>query len=100
MVQSDLQGGSLHASRAALDYQRWLAVPYPTSMDKNNSEPKIQANLLLSEGSIEEKLKLLKCTSSALKHLHILRGREDYSILTKQFADDRPIALPEQKGLL
>jgi len=31
MIQSDVRGGSLHASRAALTYARWLAVPYPTT---------------------------------------------------------------------
>jgi DNA processing protein len=33
MIQSDVRGGSLHAARAALVYQRWLAVPYPTGKD-------------------------------------------------------------------
>jgi len=33
MIQSDIKGGSLYASRASLDYGRWLAVPYPTEKD-------------------------------------------------------------------
>ncbi len=50
MVQSDLAGGSLHASRAAIDYKRWLAIPYPTRQDVSWQESKIQANLLLADG--------------------------------------------------
>lgn len=78
MIQSDLIGGSLHASRAALDYQRWLAVPYPTSLDRSNSEPKIQANLMIADGADAQKEELLRCTPSALHRVLILRGKEDY----------------------
>jgi DNA processing protein len=78
MVQSDIKGGSLHASRAALDYRRWLAVPYPTIEDIANSEPKIQANLVMSDGDVMQKLELLRCSSSELQNLIIIRGKEDY----------------------
>lgn len=79
MVQSDIKGGSLHASRASLEYNRWLAVPYPTEQDKANGEPKIQANLLLSEFSDKEKTDLLKCKEDDLSRLFILRSKSDYS---------------------
>jgi DNA processing protein len=78
MVQSDVKGGSLHASRASLDYGRWLAVPYPTDKDRENAEPKVQANLLIAEGTDAERADLLRCSSSALPRIMILRGREDY----------------------
>lgn len=78
MVQSDVKGGSLHASRASLDYGRWLAVPYPTDRDRENAEPKVQANLLIAEGTDVERADLLRCSSSALSRVAILRGREDY----------------------
>lgn len=78
MIQSDIKGGSLHASRAALDYGRWLAVPYPTVLDFDNDEPKVQANILLADGSVAERENLLRCSSSDLARLVILRGREDY----------------------
>lgn len=80
MIQSDLQGGSLHASRAALDYGRWLAVPYPTPPDREKNEPKIQANLLLADGNDERRRELLKLKDDqALERVLILRGKEDYS---------------------
>lgn len=78
MIQSDLKGGSLHASRAALDYGRWLAVPYPTVPDFKNAEPKVQGNVLLADGTDKQKAELLRCPLSALDRLIILRGKEDY----------------------
>lgn len=78
MIQSDLKGGSLYASRASLDYGRWLAVPYPTDKDLEHGEPKVQANLIIADGSDSEKLDLLRCHSSALGKIIILRGRDDY----------------------
>ncbi|MGG2042585.1 DNA-processing protein DprA [Burkholderia gladioli] len=78
MVQSDVKGGSLHASRASLDYGRWLAVPYPTDRDRENAELKVQANLLIAEGTDVERADLLRCSSSALSRVVILRSREDY----------------------
>lgn len=79
MVQSDVKGGSLHASRAALDYGRWLAVPIPTSTDRRNEEPKIQANLVLAEGGVAERASLLKCQQNKLSNVIILRTKDDYT---------------------
>lgn len=84
MVQSDLKGGSLHASRAALDYDRWLAVPFPTDKDRAAQEPKVQANLRIAEGSEAEKVELLRCKPSALKRIITLRGRDDYLLMLSQ----------------
>jgi DNA processing protein len=78
MIQSDLKGGSLHASRAALQYGRWLAVPYPTDQDREAAEAKIQANLLFASNSTYEKKNLLKCETKDLDRLHIFFGKEDY----------------------
>ncbi|SEQ32940.1 DNA-processing protein DprA [Pseudomonas soli] len=78
MIQSDIKGGSLHASRAALDYGRWLAVPLPTSTDRKNEEPKIMANLLITEGDWVDKANLLKCKKDRLNDVLVLRARDDY----------------------
>jgi len=78
MIQSDVKGGSLHASRAALDYDRWLAVPLPTSTDRANQEPKVQANILIAEGAWSEKATLLKCHRSKLDSILIIKTKEDY----------------------
>jgi len=100
MIQSDLKGGSLHASRAALDYRRWLATPYPTSLDFNNSEPKVQANLMLADGSDKQKEELLRCISSALDRLIILRGKEDYPKLIEQLSEITPLFASPQQTLI
>lgn len=81
MIQSDIQGGSLHASRASVGYGRWLAVPFPTEQDISRGEPKIQANLKLADGTPDEKATLLKCDTSDLNRLIVLRGKSDYALL-------------------
>lgn len=81
MIQSDRNGGSLHASRAAIDYGRWLAVPYPTEQDLMRREPKIQANLLIAEGSTEEKMDLLRCDVRDIARIIVLRGKSDYGAM-------------------
>lgn len=81
MIQSDIKGGSLFASRAAIEYQRWLSVPYPTDQDVSRREPKVEANLLLADGTPDEKAELLKCKTSDLQRLIVLRGKSDYAQL-------------------
>lgn len=83
MVQSDREGGSLHASRAALSYGRWLAVPYPTQQDRERGEPKVQANLVIADGSTRDASDLLKCKDVDLHRVIVLRSKEDYGNLTK-----------------
>jgi DNA processing protein len=79
LIQSDLTGGSLHAARAALAYDRWLAVPVPTARDRWGAAPTVRANGLVADGSTAEKTRLLHCTAAALDRLVILRGRNDYA---------------------
>lgn len=81
MIQSDLVGGSLHASRAALDYGRWLAVPYPTERDLDRGEPKVQANLMIAGGPDHEVAELLRCSDEALGKIVVLKSKEDYARL-------------------
>ncbi|AZE52485.1 Rossmann fold nucleotide-binding protein Smf [Pseudomonas synxantha] len=78
MIQSDLVGGSLHASRAAIKDLRPLIVPFPTYKDIAHSESKISANLLLASDDAIGKCNLLKCASAGLENLHIIRRKEEY----------------------
>jgi DNA processing protein len=100
MIQSDLRGGSLHASRAALTYQRWLAAPYPTDKDLKKAESKIQANRVLAHGTPLEKAELLRCAPEALDHLMILRSRADYARLTAWSDPPARTPSPAQHALL
>ncbi|MDO8177010.1 MAG: DNA-processing protein DprA [Undibacterium sp.] len=81
MIQSDLIGGSLHASRASLGYGRILAVPAVTERDLVNQEPKIAANRILVGGSETQKLELLKCKPQELKRVFGIRSKADYELL-------------------
>lgn len=83
MIQSDLKGGSLHASRAALEYGRWLAVPYPTHIDRANMEPKIQANLVIAEGPPAARSELLRLRDPHSAQLITLRSKDDYPLMIK-----------------
>ena len=100
MIQSDHKGGSLHASRAALEYGRWLAVPYPTEQDRTNRETKIRANLTLSEAPDEERMDLLRCSPSALGRVIVLHGRNDYLRMLTNDSVPEAIRPPTQGGLI
>jgi len=83
MIQSDLIGGSLHASRATLGYGRTLAVPAVTERDLVNREPKAEANRVLVDGLDSQKIELLKCKQSDLKGLFAIRSKADYETLER-----------------
>lgn len=100
MIQSDHKGGSLHASRASLDYDRWLAVPYPTNQDRLNGEPKVQANLTIADGPEDERTNLLRCPTAALDRIIILRSRDDYAKMTATMMTLDASLPPTQGGLL
>lgn len=100
MIQSDLKGGSLHASRAALEYGRWLATPYPTDQDRLNCEPKTQANLKISDGSDQDRMDLLRCPIDALRRLVVLRSRDDYSKMLASNTLPQTALPPVQGGLI
>src|SRR5690606_3807633 len=76
LIQSDVQGGSLHASPAAIESGRWLAVPYPTESDRSAGAAKIKANLVLADGPPAARMELLRVKSeSALGRVLVLRGK-------------------------
>jgi DNA processing protein len=63
LIQSGLNGGSLHASRKAIEYERALIVAGQSYRDINASIDKIQANMVLLEGNQKEVLNILKKNS-------------------------------------
>ncbi|EIN00441.1 Rossmann fold nucleotide-binding protein [Paraburkholderia hospita] len=81
MAQSDRGGGSLHASRAALRYGRFLVVPVATQMDIASGYEKARGNIALTTGSVAEKLSILKCQQADLERLIVLRSRNDYETI-------------------
>jgi DNA processing protein len=89
MVQSDLQGGSLHASRACLEYGRILAIPEPTAEDRAARAKKIEANLVLCGQDPAARSALLQRPLSDLSRVTVLRSRDDYPLLKERFAASR-----------
>lgn len=81
MIQSDEQGGSWHASRAALKYGRKLLVPNPTERDLKMGEPKIRGNMKIMNSSKDELARFLKCSSEDTDKVNVIYGREDYEVI-------------------
>ncbi|PYE52007.1 DNA-processing protein DprA [Deinococcus yavapaiensis] len=77
LVQTDVTGGSWHASRASVEYGRVLAYPQPTRHDREANAPKIQG-LLELERSASAAAAQLKCSPSALERVYPLASRDDY----------------------
>lgn len=104
MIQSGLEGGSLHASRAALEYGRVLAVPVATERDSGHDEKRVAANILLGGTDDGAKARLLKCNASDLTRLFLINNKNDYPCLidafTRNFANAANSALAEQSSLL
>lgn len=78
LVQTDVKGGSLHASRAALRYGRCLAVPAPTKRDIADNQPKINGILKILHDPPSEVARFLHCNARALRKVITLESRNDY----------------------
>lgn len=75
LVQSGLNGGSLHASRSIINYGRYLVVVGQSKTDVANQEPKIMANELLINGEKSQRLKLLQTDEFGLKKVLYLKDK-------------------------
>jgi DNA processing protein len=84
MVQSNWDGGSMHASRAAIELGRVLAVPVPTQADMAANKPKIGANNTLVGPDLQERARLLKCSVEAAERVFRLSSKADYGALELQ----------------
>ncbi len=88
LIQSDETGGSMHASKAAIEYRRTLAVAQPTPRDSANFEPKIGANRILCGLDEHAKAKLLNCKLSDIDRIFCIRTRDDYPSLLEVLRDN------------
>ena len=90
MVQSGQNGGSLIASRAILDLNRKLVVPYPPKKDLEYNLEKNSANLTFANAENFNDLKKLKNFNQNINYsfnilknnIIILKSKEDYYKLT------------------
>lgn len=83
LIQTDVRGGSLHATRAALGYGRLVAFPAPTPADVARCEPKVQGILKLIHSDRRELSEFLQCREDALAGLRRVESRDDYPELER-----------------
>ena len=87
LVQTAMDGGSLHASRAALRYNRMLIVPVPAKGDLENSEPKAQGTHHLVSASAEQLAEFLHTTPDRVQtNLFVLKSKHDYAELAAKLS--------------
>ena len=77
MIQSSVDGGSLHASRASITNDRWLAVP----VINEEGAQRFGANAILTSGTSLEKAELLTCDEKRVENCITLASEADYSRL-------------------
>lgn len=78
LIQTDTTGGSLHASKSALKYGRYLIVAGQSETDIKNREPKIEGNLKLLYGSTLEAQNIFREKSINTEKILKLFTRENY----------------------
>jgi DNA processing protein len=83
LVQSDLTGGSLHASRKILSYNRALFIAGQSKSDIASGKRKIMANMLLLSSDEAEIKKILKVNSYPNELLFKLQSKDDYGAAIK-----------------
>lgn len=84
LIQTGRSGGSLHASRACLEYSRPLAYPLPTRRDTENREPKVEGIVFIHGGSRQSVSEYLRCTVERLRLVRALRSPIDYAPFLEQ----------------
>ena len=87
MVQSEIEGGSIYASRAILRYGRILAVPRPHPEDIVLRAEEIEVNLILTGNDDTKKYNLLQDSKEGLndrlKNLFVIKGSKDFDKLNR-----------------
>lgn len=87
LIQSDIRGGSLYASRAIARLRRKLYVTAPIQRDINNNEPKISANVLFANGDISKVIEAMDFPADIASHFAILHGKEQYAEIVRQICE-------------
>lgn len=78
LIQTGIKGGSLHASRAILQYGRPLVVVGQSKTDINNKEDKIQGNVEILNSDYEKIKSILKVNNFDANLLVKLMSSSDY----------------------
>jgi DNA processing protein len=81
LIQSSETGGSMHASRAALTYGRYLVAVGQSKTDSKNKEANIYVNEVLLGGDLNEIVRIMKVDSVLCKNILPLRSTSDQSVV-------------------
>lgn len=84
LIQSDLAGGSMHASKAILKYKRFLIVANQSRTDILNNHPKIEANLTLINSDIEKIKKIFEINDLDENQIIKMMNRYEYETVNKK----------------
>jgi len=87
LIQSDLTGGSMHASKAILKYKRFLIIANQSQNDIRKNHPKIEANLALINSDIENIKKILKIDNLNEKQIIKMISKYDYEAVNKKILE-------------
>lgn len=77
VIQTDIAGGSLHAVRSSMRYERFVFAPAPLEPDISNNEPKIRGIKRMLYGERWERAQFLKCQLSMVPRCLEISGRDD-----------------------
>lgn len=98
LIQSDRNGGSMHASRAILKLGRKLIVAAPLPVDIVNCEQKIDANLLFYNEGYDNLVRNQGFPPNAKGLIRLLTGRGDYDRVADEIRSDWASIIPRRMG--
>ncbi len=97
LVQSGEKGGSLHASREILKYERPLIVVGQSKKDTLLNESKAKANLILLGDNDAEKIKILKINQINKEKIIKLHTRYEYPVVLETLINSYSKICAKQK---
>ena len=83
LVQSSLKGGSLHASRETIRYNRPLIVVGQSLYDEQVNKDNIMANIVLLDDDDKRATKLLRTNSYPFELVIKMHSKDDYPLTLK-----------------
>ena len=94
LTQSSRKGGSLHAASKSIEYGRVLAVPCPTTHDRETNCESVMANIILTGEDNTAKAELLKLSEldeMVDDNLFVLESKDGYPDLEKILSEGNSI---------
>lgn len=91
LIQSDLVGGSMHASKAILKYKRFLIVANQSPADILKKHPKIEANMVLINSDIISIRKILKMDELDEQQIIRMMNKNEYDKVSQKILEENSI---------